>query len=421
MPRPMLIVALLALAAALPASAQGPPVLRYTSWMLLPPGEVTVESRPYGMTHDDFTYPDQPSFGIISLQGETIETIDGRLAQTSTIAIPPGVGEYALLRLTPGNNYSAPRPASDRFYYIATPEAPLNVVGGFAELYFWLPPGLSAGTVFCHAFSVGEAGRLVVTDLEGNLLGELESDFNEPEALLFRLPAPAPGGTLLRLALLAPRNPDWTVDDAKVWLGPETPGLLAPTAEAAGAIPPIAAQLGIATNWTLLRDFEGEHNPITTIQWSRLVEEGAALPAYDVRLSDEQALSGSQSLRVELRFPEGQGDSNELKLFTEPLGVASVRRVRFFLFGDGSRRTMIVRVRDASQEHHYVNVGVIDWTGWKAVVADFARPTSVSGGDENRVIDGPPVSVVVQIQHGRGNPAQSVLYIDDLSVEGATP
>lgn len=421
MPRCLLTIALLALTAALPASAQEAPVLRYTSWMLLPPGELAVESRPYGMTHDDFTYPDQPSFSIVSLQGETIETVDGRLAQTSTIAIPPGVGEYGLLRLTPGNNYAVPRPAGDRFYYIATPEAPLNVVGGFPELCFWLPPGLSAGTVLCHAFSVGEAGRLVVTDLEGALLGELESDFNEPEALLFRLPAPTPGGAILRLALLAPRNAEWSVDDAKVWLGPETPGLLAPTPAAAEAIPQIATNLGIATEWTLLRDFESEQSPITTIQWSQPVAEGAALPAYEVALSDAQALSGSRSLRVELRFPEGEGGANELKLFTEPLDVASVRRVRFFLFGDGSGRNMTVRVRDVSQEHHYVNVGPIEWTGWKAVVADFTRPTNVSGGDENKRIDGPPVSVVVQIQHGRGNPARSILYIDDLAVEGAIP
>jgi len=421
MPRPTVIIALLALVASLPVGAQEPPVLRYTSWMLLPPGEVSIEARPYGMTHDDYTYRDQPSFSVVSLQGENLETVDGRLGMTTTVVITPAAGDLALLRLTPGNNYSVPRPAADLFWYVATPDAPLNVVGGFPELYFWLPPGLRAGTVLCHAFSVGEAGRLVVTDLEGSLLGELESDFNEPEALLFRLPAPAPGGALLRLDLLAPANPDWTVDDAKVWLGPEIPGLLAPTREAAEAIPGVARLLGIPTDWTLLRDFEGEHNPIATIQWSRPVEEGATLPAYDVRLSDEQSISGKQSLRVELRFPEGQGDSQELKLFTEPLDVASVRRVRFFLYGDGSGRTMIVRVRDASQEHHYVNVGSIDWTGWKAVVADFARPTSVSGGDENRQIDGPPVSVVVQIQHGRANPPQSVLYIDDLAVEANTP
>lgn len=416
------IIALLALIAALPAGAQEPPVLRYTSWMLLPPGEVSIASRPYGMTHEDFTYPDQPSFSVIALQGETLQAVDGRLGQTSTVAIPPDAGELALLRLTPGNNYAVPRPATERYWYIATPEAPLNTVGGFEELYFWLPPGLSAGTVFCHAFSVGEAGWLVVTDLEGALLGELESDFNEPEALLFRLPAATgPEGAVLRLALLAPRNPGWTVDDAKLWLGPEIPGLLAPNRAAAETIPHVAGLLGIATEWTLLRDFEGERSPITTIQWSRPVEEGAALPAYDVRLSDEQALSGRQSLRVELRFPEGPGDANELKLFTEPLEVASVRRLRFFLFGDGSGRNMIVRVRDAAQEHYYVNVGPIDWVGWKAVVADFTRPTSISGGDENKRIDGPPVSVVVQIQHGRANPAQSVLFIDDLAVEGSTP
>ena len=420
MPRWIAALVLIACAGPLLAQEPEPLVVRYTTWMIVPPTQVAVESRPYGMAHDDYTYRDQPSFGLLSLDGETLDTIDGRLGETTTLTVP---GEPpALLRLSPGNNYSVPRPEGDDYWYVATPDAPLNVVGGFQRLHFWLPPGLSAGTVLCHAFSVGEAGRLVVSDLEGTVLGSLESDFNEPEALLFRLPGPAPGGALLQLALLAPETPDWTIDDAKVWLGPEIPGLLAATREAADAIPQLAARLGIATDWTLLRDFE-DANPIQTIQWSRAVAEGAQLPAYDVALSGEQSVSGGRSLRVALRFPEDYAEPwQELKLFTEPLDVSSVRRVRFFLYGDGSGRNMIVRVRDASQEHHYVNVGAIDWTGWKAVIADFEHPSNIAGGDENRRIDGPPVSVVIQIQHSRDNPPASLLYIDDLAVEmGDTP
>jgi len=409
--------------AALPALAQPPAglptqeplVVRYTTWMIvMGPTEVAIESRPYGALHDDYTYRDQPSYGVLSLEGETLQTLDGRLAETATLTVPGA--EPVLLRLCPGANYAVPRPVSGTYWYVATEDAPLNVVRGFEHLYFWVPPGLRAATIFCHAFSPGEAGRLVVSDMHGNEIASLESDFDEPEALTFRLTQTNDEGETLRLSLLAPENPDWTLDDAKVWLGPEIPGLLAPTPEAQGAIPALASALGIDTDWTPLRDFEGA-NPIQTIQWSKLVEEGAALPAYDVALSDEQSFSGGRSLRVELRFPKDYADWQELKLFTEPLDVPSVRKVRFFLHGDNSGRRVIVRVRDSSVEHHYVDVGAIDWMGWKAVVADFEHATySIAGGDENRQIDGPPISVVIQIQHGRDNPAHSVLYIDDMAV-----
>ncbi|MGD9496858.1 MAG: hypothetical protein AB7Y46_11200 [Armatimonadota bacterium] len=419
--RLMPLNAALAVLVALPALAQEPLIVRYVTWMIVPPVKVAVESRPYGELHDDYTYRDQPAFRVLSLAGETLSVIDGRLGEITVIPAGDTRGgereEAVLLRLEPGNNYSVPRPESDQFWYVATPDAPLNVVGGFEELYFWLPPGLSAGTVLCHAFSVGEAGRLMVTDLEGNLLGSLESDFNEPEALLFRVPeADRDAGTALRLSLLPPDKPEWTIDDARLWLGAEIPGLLAPNREALGAIPALAERLGIGTNWVLVRDFENA-NPIATVQWSQPVPAGAELPTYEVGLSDQQAVGGARSLRVALRLPEDMIGSQELKLFTEPLEVPGVAAVRFFLHGDGSGRRLTVRVRDATEEHHYVDAGAIDWHGWKTVVADFEHQTrSIAGGDENRRIDGPPVSVVLHIQHARGNPAESVLFVDDLAI-----
>ncbi len=415
----LLIPSLVLWALAAPAQAQQPPTVRYTTWMVVPGGSaIAVESRPYGSLHDDYTYRDQPTWSVLSLEGDVLERVDGKLGQTSTLA--PAGPDPVLLRLQPGNNYAVPRPEAKQYWYVATPEAPLNVVRGFDALYFWLPPGLSAGTVLCHAFSPGEAGKLVVSDLDGNVLADLESDFNEPEALLFRAPSvEAPRGHLLQLSLLQPDNPDWTIDDAAVWLGPEIPGLLAPTAEAAAASRAISELVGIETDWTPLRDFEGEESPIMTVQWSKLVEEGAEPPAYDVALSGEQSFGGEQSLRVQMRFPDDYAEPwQQLKLFTEPLEVSGIRKVRFFLLGDGSGRQMTVRVRDAGQEHHYVDVGAIDWTGWKAVVADFEHATrTISGGDENRQINGPTVNMVVQINHTRDNPTESVLYIDDLAVQ----
>ncbi len=402
------------------AWADEPPILRYSSWMLVPPTTVRVESRPYGMLHDDYTYRDQPSFSVIGLDGDTLATIDGKLGASTTVSVPDA-GPLALLHLQPGNNYAVPQPASEVYWYIATPEAPLNVVRGFDALYFWLPPGLSAATIFCHAFSVGEAGKLIVSDLGGNEIVSLESDFNEPEALLFQAPAMGEDGALLRLSLVKPANPEWTIDDAKVWLGPEIPGLLAPTPEGAEEARKIAPLLGIETDWTPLLDFEGADNPIGTIQWSKLVEEGAALPAYEVSLSDEQHFGGEQSLRVAMRFPEDYAEPwQQLKLFTKPLAADDIGKVRLFMFGDGSGRALRIRVRDASQEQHYFDAGKLDWVGWKAIVADLEGAASaISGGDENKRIDGPTVNVVVEIAHSRGRPLESVVYVDDIAIAPA--
>ncbi len=413
MTRKLLCIALL-LAAVVSAWADEPPILRYSSWLLLPPTPVRIESRPYGMTHGDYTYPDQPSFSVIGLDGDTLATVDGKLGESTTVTVPDA-GPVALLRLQPGNNYAVPRLASEVYWYIATPEAPLNVVRGFDGLYFRVPPGLSAATVFCHAFSVGEAGKLIVSDLGGNEVASLESDFNEPEGMIFPTP---PEGAILRLSLVRPENPEWTIDDAKVWFGSEVPGLLAPTPQGAEEARKIAPLLGIETDWTPLLDFEGADNPIGTIQWSKLVEEGAALPAYDVALSDEQHFGGSQSLRVAMRFPEDYAEPwQQLKLFTKPLPADGIGKVRLFMFGDGSGRALRVRVRDASQEQHYFDAGKIDWLGWKGIVADFEGAAStISGGDENKRIDGPTVNVVIEIARSAGQALESVVYVDDVAV-----
>ncbi len=413
----ILLMMICLMGAAAAASAQEPPIVRYTTWMMVPPTTIEIESRPYGSIHDDFTYRDQPTWTVLNLDGEVVQRVDGKLGVSTTVNVTGG--QPALLRLTPGSNYAVPQPASESYWYIATSEAPMNVVGGFEALYFYLPPGLSGGSILAHAFSVGEAGRLVVSALDGREIASYESDFNEPEAMAFSLPETNSDGAVLKLALVKPQNPDWSVDDAAVWLGPEIPGLLAPTPEAALEVRSIAPLVGIDTDWTPVLDFEDGANPFATIQWSKLVAEDATLPAHDVSVSDEQAFGGERALRVEMRFPENYEEAwQELKLFTRPLPVEGLRKVRFFLYGDNSGRALKVRVRDASQEHHYFDAGTIDWTGWKAVVADFESATmTVSGGDENKRIDGPTVNVVLQITHTAEMPLESVLYVDDLSVQ----
>ena len=409
--RARVVLGLALLAIALPAVADTP-VLRYTTYLIVQvdgaPVTVTMHSRPYGGTAGDYTYTDQPTYRVIGASGSQLEDVDAALGSTSTVTVPASAGKFALLELRPRNNYVVAEPAGP-YGIVATEHAPMNTSGGFERLHFLVPRGLDAGSIFLHAFSVGEAARAVVYDPDGNVATEVEDDFNEPMAVSFTVP-PGQDGRVWSLGLLPPRREDWTIDDCKVWLGPSLPGVLAPQ-------PDWAESLGrpFAVEWTPLLDFEGA-NPIRTVQWSQAVPEGATLPAYEVGLSDEKPHTGRQSLRVHLRFPDDLA-SQELKIFTADLPVQHLERVRLWIHGDGSGRRLIIRVRDSSQEHHYCQVGTIDWTGWGEIVADFVSgQVNISGGDENKHIDGPPVVLVIQIGHDRGQPIDSMIYIDDISI-----
>ena len=405
------LVVALALAVALPAVA-ATPVLRYTTYLLVDtsdgPANVSIESRPYGSRHGDFTYRDQPSYRVIGADGSQLEDVDGALGQTSTVTVPASAGDFGLVELQPRTNYAVAD--LDRPYgIIATEHAPMNCVGGFERLYFFVPRGHTGGSIFLHAFSVGEAGRAVIYGPSGEVVTEVEDDFNDPLAVSFTVPE-GQDDAVWSLGLLAPKREDWELDDCKVWFSSSLAGLLVPD-------PAWARPLSepYTTAWTPLLDFEGGA-PAQTVQWSQKVEEGGPQPSYEVGLSDENPHTGAQSLRIEMNVPEGIA-RQELKVFLTDLRVDELEGLRLWLYGDGSERKLVVRVRDASQEHHYFQAGKIDWTGWGEVACNYASgPVSIAGGDENKRIDGPKVSVVFQIGHAAGQPAQSVYYIDDLGV-----
>jgi hypothetical protein len=404
------LVLLLALSA--PASADSP-ILRYTSYVIVEvagkPVPVRFESRPYGTLHDDFTYKDQPAYAVIGADGHLLDERDGRLGLDSTVTVPGAAGEFGLIEARSGNNYCIAYPEVP-YAFVATETAPLNVVRGFERLHFFVPKGLTAASVFFHAWSVGEAGRAIIYDPQGNVAAELEDDFNQPTAVSFVVPE-GQDDRAWAVALLPPQRDGWEIDDCKVWLSDSLPGLLVPQAQWAERL-----SRPFVVAWRPLLDFEGE-SPLKYAQWSRPPEEGAALPAFDVALSDEQPHTGKQSLRVEMKLPEKTPRYNELKIFTSFVEVGSLERVKLWLYGDGSGRSMTVRVRDQNMEHHYCSVGEIDWKGWGEVTADFTKGgITIGGGDENKRIDGPEVSIVIHIRHEQGQPTRSVYYVDDVAV-----
>ena len=409
----LLLLGVVWLAALAAARADEPPILRYTSYVIVEVGgksaQVVLESHPYGTIHNDYTYKDPPSCAVIGAKGQTLDEVDGKLGSPMPLNIPPDAGEFALIEARFGNNYCVAKPEGP-YGYIATETAPLNTVRGFERLYFFVPKGVDAASIFLHAFSVGEAARVLIYDPDGKAACEGEDDFNEPGGVSFQVPD-GQDGKVWSLSLVPPKNPKWKIDDCKVWLSGSLPGVLSPRPEWAERL-----SRPFVVTWRRVADFEGE-NPIATAQWDRPAEKGASLPSFDLKVTGEQPHTGKQSLRIEMTLPEQVASANQLKVFTKPLDVGKLERVKFWLFGDGSGRRLTVRVRDQDGEHHYFDAGAINWKGWSEVIADFTKgKTRSSGGDGNKQIEGPTASVVLQIGHEQGQPTRSVYYVDDLAV-----
>ena len=155
--------------------------------------------------------------------------------------------------------------------------------------------------------------------------------------------------------------------------------------------------------------------------WGRLYPDPEQTKAGEIAhgrigLSTEQAHGGTHSAKLEIELADGQ----RLKLFgfrlpyTEP-----VRAMRFWLYGDGSGRQFVMRVRDRSGEGFFSAPRSLDWSGWRQVTWDLVAepPASVLGGDGNKAMDGPTMEVVLEFNRVAGETRPLVLYFDDLELE----
>lgn len=405
-----LLLALLPLMS--PVLADQPPLLRYTTYMLIETGpapvEVRLKSSGYASLHGDFVYKDQPQYVVLDDHGSPVDSSEGKLNEQATVTIPASTAPFALLQLIPGNNYvSAELKAPHGL--VATEHAPLNCVRGFERHYFWVPRGLQAASIFLHAFSPKEAARVVVYDPTGTIVKEFEDDFQEPLAVTFDIPE-GQDAMAWSVAVVKPKNPEWSIDDCKVWLGGSLPGVLARTAEWAERL-----SRPFAVEWRPALGFE-DPKDLRSWQWNVPLAE-AAQPGATVAVSPEKPHRGAQSLRLQVGLPDGYGERNMLKVFTRMFEAGSVRRVKFWMWGDGSGRTLQVRLRDQSEEAFYGPTVPINWRGWGEVTVDFGGTgVTIAGGDGNKKIDGPQIGLVFQISHTPGQALQAVCYLDDVAV-----
>ena len=255
---PLLLCAVCTVCVPAKARADEPPVIRYTTYVLVEvggkPTQVAMEARAYGAVNKDYTYKDQPSYAVINAKGDTLDEVDGKLGETTTLNIPASAGDFALIEAKPGNNYCVARPfdklraapsgstlltalstskgmvegrPEGAYGFVATETAPMNTVRGFGREYFFVPKGVDAASIFLHAFSVNEAARVIIYDPDGKVVYEGEDDFNEPAAVSFQV-MEGQDGKVWSLALVAPKNPNWKIDDCRVWLSGSLPGILSP-------------------------------------------------------------------------------------------------------------------------------------------------------------------------------------------------
>lgn len=212
------------------------------------------------------------------------------------------------------------------------------------------------------------------------------------------------GGPDIGLELRVPRPPEPGVR-------PALPSAFA-LAAAGGAI-----VAGSDAGFVVRYDFE-EKNP-----WSRVYptpeKSAAGVPIVGTAvLSEEQAHGGRRSAKLAITLPAGAPATHNTRLFSEKLPFARpVRAWRFWLYGDGSGRTLVIRVRDSGGECFYRAPTRLDWTGWRQVSWDLVKepPANILGGNGNRLQDGPPLELVVEVAGEAGT--QCVLYFDDLEVE----
>ena len=214
------------LCSALAAATQAETIVRYDTFLVFKakPGE-TVPLRVESVPKAKFTYGDVPRVVVIDSKSRPAIEADLGLGQTRVFQYQPATDGLHALCLFSKNNVARAAIEGRPWAFVARAEAPLNVSRQCDPLHFAPPAGLKQFRIFVHAWSVGEAARVVVTDPDGNTALDTEGDYNKATALPVK-PAKPTDGRPWRIDVLAPKTQGWGLDDVKLWLGPELQPLL---------------------------------------------------------------------------------------------------------------------------------------------------------------------------------------------------
>ncbi len=98
-------------------------------------------------------------------------------------------------------------------------------------------------------------------------------------------------------------------------------------------------------------------------------------------------------------------------------GARLYERATLWARGDGSYNTLYFSLRDGTGETYLYRVGTLNKVDWQSFAVDLQTPSSVSGGDGNRIIDAPVSLHRFRVAANASQPPSGTVEIDDLVFE----
>lgn len=224
------------------------PTLRHVNYLALlaPAGqasELTAVCRSRGPTYQDVLRA-----RLIEPDGRVVAASQAGPGERLGVRVPAGPERRLALELNSGWNAAEAHPSEDLPWALVAREGqPLQTVREWGPLFFFVPPGTGAVTLWVGASVTGEAAHLRVSAPDGAVALEREADFDQRTRLEIAV-VEGQSGRPWSVALVPCGTQGWHTDDVMLELGPQVPGLLSPRAEwaarfAAGWQAPVAAKL----------------------------------------------------------------------------------------------------------------------------------------------------------------------------------
>jgi len=218
-----LLLPLLLVAVALPLQAQDT-ILRHDCYLAFTgqKGETAsfaARSLPRASYHDDVR--------LLALDSQSREVADQvvPLGTEAKMDVPLQTEGLHVLAVTTGQPVAVVRRTNGPFALVASEQTPLNICGGFARHYFFVPKGLKQFQIGVSADVTGEGARLGLWSPDGKAVVDLEDDFDT----LQRLRVDVPAGTDNQpwaITVSKPQDPKLVLDDVLLWLGRGLPPYL---------------------------------------------------------------------------------------------------------------------------------------------------------------------------------------------------
>lgn len=169
----------------------------------------------------------------------------------------------------------------------------------------------------------------------------------------------------------------------------------------------------------LKHDFE-VFNPMSRVYPEPAKSKKGELITFSSTLSEEQAVSGKKSVKIQAALPGGERSSWRIKLFSEPMTSweKPVTEISFQLYSEGDGTRFSPRIRDKQGESFTGPAMSMDWKGWRKIVWNLKNIKPKNTGAVKNDIQDCPLEIVVDFFPAV--PAEGrdfTVYLDDLELK----